>query len=140
MNQPADLHHADPTLRRHARWLPLAVLGVGLIGLWLLHAWLQRLQDDPTAIEALMLAFLGLGAVLATAALALGWHLWRIAGQITTEDRYPPSMMRTLRDVPLRRGEAARRAARVLRTGAVLAGLVGLGVLAWVMATVQAAS
>ena len=140
MDAPSELHPADPRLRRHARWLPAAVLAGGAVGLWALHRWLAGLPHGTVTTDALLLAFLGLGVVIGTTALTLAWLLWQAAVRVLAEDCYPPSTMRTLTNVPRRRGPAARRAARVLRAAALLAALLGFGVVAWIVATLQGAA
>jgi hypothetical protein len=133
MSPQAELHRADPTLRRLAHWLPGAIVLAAGLGLWLLLGWIGSLDGRPDTRDALLLTFLGLAVVLSTAALSLGWLLWRAAASVDAEQRYPPSDMRTLRDVPLRHGPEAMRIARLLRVAAVLAAMLGVGVLIWAM-------
>jgi hypothetical protein len=137
MSPHAELHRADPTLRRLARWLPAAIMVAAGLALWLLLRWIESLDSRPETLDALLLGFLGLAVLLSTAALTLAWLLWRAATSVTAEQRYPPSDMRTLRDVPLQHGEAAMRIARLLRVAAVLAAMLGVGVLVWAMLTAR---
>jgi hypothetical protein len=132
MNPESELHRADPRLRQLARWLPALILVAALLGLWWLDRWLGSL-DGQVSFEGLLLGFLGLAAVIATAGLTLAWTLWNAASRIVSEDRYPTADMRTLRDVPLRRGQAARTIASRLRAAAVLAALLGIGILVWAL-------
>jgi hypothetical protein len=138
MSTDTDLHRADPALRRLARWLPISVLLAGVLALWLLHAWLGSLEQRPDALDALLLGFLGLATLLATVGLTLAWLLWSAAGRVVAEDRYPPTDMRTLHDVPIRHGGAARALARWLRIGAVVTMLLAVGILAWALLAARA--
>lgn len=134
MSQDIELHRADPGLRRLALWLPAGVILVAALALWWLQGWLGRLDTGAAHTEALLYAFLGLAIVLSTGGLLLGWQLWTEASRILVEDRYPASDMRTVRDVPVRHGDAARQMATRMRIGAAMAALLGIAVLGWSLA------
>jgi hypothetical protein len=132
-----ELHAADPALRRLASWLlPLVVLAGGGAML-LLFAWLGS-EDATATLDAMLFAFAGLAVVVATASLTLGWTLWREAGVIDAEKRYPASDMRTLSDVRVLHGDAARQRARWMRAAALLSALFALGLVAWALWSIRA--
>lgn len=131
------IHPADPRLRRLARWLPAAVIVAGAVALLLLQRWLDALAPRGATLDALLLAFAGLAALLASIGLALGWTLWQAAARVRREDRYPASDMRTLRDAVVVHGPAARRAAAALRVAALVAALLGAGLVAWTVLTLR---
>jgi MFS superfamily sulfate permease-like transporter len=125
-----EIHHADPGFRRWAPLVLVAVLVLGGIGVWALDAWLDaRARTDGN--DAMLLVAVGLVVVLASVSFGLAVALWQEAGLIRREDRFPASDMRTLRDVPVRHGNEARRYASAMRAGAVVAGAAGLGILFW---------
>jgi hypothetical protein len=132
----SEIHPADPDLRRLARWLPPTVVLTAAIGIVLLYRWLGSAHG--ASLDAMLLAFAGLAVVIATGGLTLGWMLWREAGVIRAEDRYPASDMRTLRDVPVLRGESARRRAHWMRSGAMAASAFALALIAWALWTLRA--
>lgn len=134
MSEDIELHRADPRLRRLAWWLPGGVIVAAALGLWWLQGWLGRLDADATSTEALLYAFVGLAILLSTGGLLLSWHLWAEASRILAEDRYPATDMRTVRDVPVQHGAAARQMATRMRIGAALAALLGIAVLGWSLA------
>lgn len=117
------MHRADPRLRRLAfLWLLLAV-GGGALALWFLDLWLQQALRE-SALDALLLAFLGLSIALAGGIGALAVAFFGQADQVRLQDRYPPEAMKTLRDVAIQRGQPAQRIARWMRmTGWLLVGL-----------------
>jgi hypothetical protein len=136
MPLPPEFHPADPALRRTARWLPVVVVVAGALALLLLQHWLDR-PDAAGRFEALLLGYAGLSALLATAGLVLALSLWSEATRVRSEDRYPSSRMRTVREVPIVRGAAARRAAGWLRAAAAVAALFSLAMLAWAVRSLQ---
>lgn len=127
-----EIHRADARFRRTA---PLVLLGVMLVGgaaLWALQRWL----DSSTRVglagyDGLLLLAIGLIALLVAVSLGIAISLWLEARRIQREDRFPPSDMRTLRDVPIRHGAQARRYARYLFAAAVIAALAAFGILLW---------
>jgi hypothetical protein len=133
----SEIHPADPDLRRLTYWLAPALLLAGATAIWLLHGWLDGVETE-VSLDAMLLAFAGLAVVVATAGLTLGWMLWREAGVILAEDRYPASDMRTLRDVPVLRGSHARRWAQRLRAGAAGSLVFALLLVAWALWTIRA--
>jgi hypothetical protein len=126
-----EMHRADPRSRRLAPLLLLGVAVLGVAAVWALKAWLGSNAAPSGAPDTLLLLAAGIVIVLATVSFALAVVLWQEGGRIRREDRFPPSDMRTLRDVPVRHGAAARRVAGMMRGGAVCAALAGAGVLAW---------
>ena len=128
-----EVHRADPKFRRLA---PLWLLGTAILGglaVWGLHQWLQaRLaRAAGSEVDGLLIVMGGVVVVLATVSLGLAHSLWQEAARIRREDRFPPSDMRTLRDVPVRHGLEARRAAVWMRWGAMFAAAGGVGILVW---------
>ncbi len=128
-----EIHRADPKFRRIAPILVLAVAVFGGAAIWALQRWLatHRASGMGDGIDALMMLVAGLVVVLSTVSLGLAFALWQEAARIRQEGRYPPSNMRTLGDVAVRRGPDAGRYATYMRVGAVVAGLAGVGILLW---------
>ncbi len=137
MSTEPQLHPADPRLRRLALWLPLIAVGVGGGTIWAIERWLAGLTGTADEIHALLLAFVGLSSMLATIGLALGWSLWRQSSEIIREGRFPIAGMKTIRTVPIRRGEPARRIATLMRAVAVLAAGFGAALLMWMIWAVR---
>lgn len=126
-----ETHRADPKLRRIASLLLLGVLLLGGLALWALQGWLQTPTRGGLDYDGLVLLAAGLVTVIATLSFTIAVALWLEARRIQREDRFPPSDMRTLRDVPIRHGPEAQRYARYMFAGAVFAGLGGLAILGW---------
>jgi hypothetical protein len=127
-----EVHHADPRFRRIATLLLLGVLLLGGLGIWALREWLQaHARASQPDFDGLLMLAAGLVAVLATVSFGIAAALWLEARRIQHEDRFPPSDMRTLRDVPVRHGAQALRYARYMMAGAIVAGISGCGILLW---------
>lgn len=127
-----EIHRADPGFRRWAPLLFLAIAVLGGVAVWALDAWLDaRARDGNGSLDAMMLVAVGLVVVLAAVSFGLAVALWQEARLIRREDRFPASDMRTLRDVPVRHGQEARRYAAVMQAGAALAALAGAAILFW---------
>ena len=126
-----EMHRADPRLRRLASLLLPGILLLGGLGVWVLHSWLEQRTGSLAGNDGLILLAAGLVSLLATVSFSIGVALWLEARRIQREDRFPPSDMRTLRDVPIRHGPQALRYARYMFAAAVVAGLGGIAILAW---------
>jgi hypothetical protein len=127
-----EMHRADPVFRRRAPWLFGAVVVLGAIAMWALYAWLDARPHDASAGgDAMVLVATGLVGVLAAVSFGLALALWQEAARIRREDRFPASDMRTLRDVPILHGAAARRYAGWMSAGAAVAAAAGVGILYW---------
>ena len=131
-----DIHRADPHARRLAAiGLAAALLGGALL-LWWLQSWLTRLAPgDPSALDVLLWSTAGVTLLTAAVGFAAAGLLWQIGSRSLAEARFPPATLRTVRDVPIRRGDAARRSARACQAGAVAVALLATGVLAWLVWT-----
>jgi hypothetical protein len=125
---PLELHRADPKFRRVAPLLLAAVALLGAAAILLLQRWLGAARPPS---DGLVMMLGGLMVVLPAISLGLAYSLWQESNLIRREDRYPPTDMRTLRDVAVHHGAVARRYASWMRAGAVAAGLCGIGVLVW---------
>ena len=105
--------------------------------LWQLQHWLDSLGSqldgrDPQSVRYWVRMLLsGLGVAMAVPAIGLSVNLRRLARAAMSEERFPPADLKTLRDVRVLRGPAARAwASRVrMASGAALA-LAGL-LLGW---------
>jgi hypothetical protein len=103
-----EYHHADPAYRKQMMtWLWLSVV-VGAIFLLALHQWLGHLSAtigaaDPYRMLVWLQRILA-GICLLLAASGGGFAVWiyRAAKQARLERRWPPSAMRTARDVRIR--------------------------------------
>lgn len=103
-----EYHHADPAYRRlMTTWLVISVV-VGGIFLIALQQWLSHLSatlgaSDPYRMLVWLQRILA-GICLLLAASGGGFALWiyRTAKQTRLERRWPPSAMRTTRDVRIR--------------------------------------
>lgn len=128
-----EIHRADPKFRRIAPILVFAVAALGGVAIWGLQRWLEANRNSGmgNGIDGLMMIAAGLVVVLSTVSLGLAFALWQEAARIHQEGRYPPSDMRTLRDVAIRHGPDAIRYATFMRFGAVVAGMAGVGILLW---------
>jgi len=129
-----EIHRADPRLRRQALLgLLVAVAGGGLL-LWWLQGWLARLAPGhPETLGTLLWSAVGASFLTCAVSLAAATMLWRIASATTAEGRFPPTRLSTLRDVPVRRGEAARRSAGACRALALTIATAGVAAVAWLL-------
>ena len=123
-----ELHRADPGMRRFAIVAMGSAALLGVAAIVVLRRWLA---SSSTEVDGLIVLAAGLVVVLSTVSLGLAYALWQEAANIRREDCFPPSDMRTLRDVIVRHGAEARRYAQWMRVGAVVAGACGLGILIW---------
>lgn len=137
-----EIHAADRHYRARAlrRLLALALLCGAL--LWLVHGWLAELVPhlqtrEPAELRRWLRGLLaGLAVMLAVPPLLLGISLRRLGRAACAEARYPSAAWKTLRDVRVLRGEAARRwGRRTERAGAAASAaaglLLGMGLWAW---------
>ena len=134
------MHRADKAYRTRSLWLLAAIVVMCVVLLWQLQSWLDSLTfqldgRDPRALREwvrLLLVCLGFG--LAVPAIALSVSLRRLAQAARGEQRFPPSDLKTLRDVRVLRGPAAVSWSRRVQMGSsaslALAGLF-LGWSAW---------
>ncbi len=106
--QSGEFHQADPAYRRQMTiWLAVCVVG-GAIFLFALQRWLGHLSATiGGSDQSQMLIWLQrveAGTCLLLAAAAVGLALWirQAAKQARSERRWPPSGMRTTRDVRIR--------------------------------------
>jgi len=136
MDTEQTLHPADPRLRRLALWLPLLTMALGVAALWGLRQWLAQPHGD-NELQGLLIVFFGLTALLCAVSLALAWSLWTQAARIAGENRYPPSDMRTLRAVPIRRGDAARRIGSWMRIAAGMLAVLSAALMVWMFWSVR---
>jgi hypothetical protein len=127
-----EMHRADPRFRRTAPLVLLGVLLLGGVALWALQRWLDsHTRVGLAGYDGLVLLAIGVVALLVAVSLGIAISLWLEARRIQREDRFPPSDMRTLRDVPVRHGAQAQRCARYLFAAAVIAALAAFGILLW---------
>ena len=137
---PADgIHRADPLARRTAFVGVLTSVALGALLLWWLRGWLDALpMHAPGSLDALLWSVFAATLLVCAVCLAAAAMLWRIAGTTVEEQRFPPAGLRTVRDVPVRRGPASRRIAQACRIAAALVVLLAFGVLAWTAWAMQA--
>jgi hypothetical protein len=132
-----EIHHADKAYRTRSLWLLLAIVLMCALLLWQLQSWLDSLTSqlygsDPRVVrEWVRLLLVGLGFALALPAIGLSMALRRLAAAANDEGRFPPSGLKTLRDVRVLRGPAAQAWARRVLLGS--RGALGLAavLLAW---------
>jgi hypothetical protein len=122
-----EVHRAQPNALRRFILLIVAaaVLGVAVIVVMdmsrpALIAWAT---SDPSLTRMrVQVLIAGLGLLLFLPLLAAAAYLWLFGRRVLREERFPPQGASVLRDVPIVRGEAARRRARTLQTiGLVMA-------------------
>lgn len=135
-----ELHRADPALRRLAAWLLPLLTAAGVVALLALQHWLARgAPGGLAATTGLRVAFLGIALLSVMLCLGIAALLRRLALRVRAASRYPPADMRTLRDVPVREGAAARRIAGRLDALAGVALLLVLGLSVWAAQVLRAA-
>lgn len=135
-----EIHRADKAYRTRSLWLLAAIVVLCCALLWQLQAWLASLasdlggRDPQTVRYWVRLLLAGLGFAMAIPAIGLSVSLRRLAKAARGEGRFPPSDLKTLRDVRVLRGPAAlswSRRVQFASSGAIaLAGLF-LGWAAW---------
>lgn len=135
-----EIHRADKAYRTRSLWLLAAIVVMCATLLWQLQAWLASLasdlggRDPQTVRHWVRLLLAGLGFAMAIPAIGLSVSLRRLAQAARGEGRFPPSDLKTLRDVRVLRGPAAHswsRRVQLASSGAIaLAGLF-LGWAAW---------
>lgn len=119
-------HRADPKLKRTALLGIGTTVVLGSVALWLLQRWLDQASKAAFGLDIIVMGFVGVGVMVSGGLLILGWSLWQESITVKREQRYPPTNMRTLRDVPVVHGDLAQAAARRLHWAA-------LGLLAFAM-------
>ena len=135
-----EIHRADKAYRTRSLWLLAGIAVMCVVLLWQLQAWLDSLTTqldgrDPRAVrEWVRMLLVGLGFALALPAIGLSVSLRRLAQAARGEQRFPPSDLKTLRDVRVLRGPAALAWSRRVQSGSsaalALAGLF-LGWAGW---------
>ena len=135
-----ELHRADPALRRLATWLLPLLAAAGTAALLMLQHWLMRAASGGWATNTgLRVAFLGIALISVMLCLGIAALLHRLAVRVREASRYPPADMRTLRDVTVRDGDAARRVAGRLQGVAGTALLLALAVSIWAVHVLRTA-
>lgn len=133
-----DLHLADQGFRLRMLGLLALCIALAALVILMLPGWLEGLRGeyadhDPQQLQQLLrmcftaLAVMLVAPMLLLARLALLW-----AGRIRQAGQFPTADMKTMRDVPIRRGDDARRIARWHRLGAATLLWLSVGVMAWV--------
>lgn len=131
------MHRADPKLKRTALLGIGATIVLGGVALWMLQRWLDQTSRVQFGLDAIVMGFVGVGVMVSGGLLILAWSLWREAVTVKREQRYPPSNMRTLRDVPIVQGEQAHRAARRLDLAALGLLACALLLIGWLWYTIR---
>jgi len=130
-----EIHRADRRYRNLVAAVLAGCLLAGAAGLAWLHSWLAGLGPGAWMFgeERLGLTlFVGaLSAMLVLSCVVGAVALSRLAGRIRQEQRYPPTDMRTARDVEVLRGEKAQAMAARLRIAAAMLILLALLLGGW---------
>ena len=132
-----EIHHADKAYRTRSLWLLAAIMIMCVVLLWQLQSWLDSLTTqlggrDPRIVrEWVRLLLAGLGFALAIPAIGLSTSLRRLARASRDELRFPPQGLKTMRDVRVLRGPAARSWARRVQAGSSAAMVLAVVFLAW---------
>lgn len=133
----AQVHRADPTLRRVALGLSLLAVLLGGVAITQLPAWVEGYLASlagatPDMIAQAIQRLAWLCAVLiALPVQAFGLYLWWFARRVRRSGRLPPPGMRVAIDTPVLLGAAAQRRARRMRVGGALCLLLGPALGAW---------
>jgi len=135
--QSGEFHQADPAYRRQMTiWLIVSVVA-GAIFLFVLQRWLHHLSATLGSSNPFqMLVWLqrvlaGVCLLLAASAAGFAISVHRAAKQARLERRWPPSAMRTARDVRIRYLTSADALVSQLKVVAVALGLFALIVAAF---------
>jgi hypothetical protein len=132
-----EIHRADKAYRTRSLWLLGAIMVMCAVLLWQLQAWLDSLATqlgggDPRAVrDWVRLLLAGLGFALAVPAIGLSAALRRMAQASRGEGRFPPTGLKTLRDVRVLRGPAAASWSRRVQLASAAALAVAGLFLAW---------
>jgi hypothetical protein len=103
-----EYHHADPAYRKQMLALLVACIVIGGIFLFALQQWLSHLSatvggSDPYRMLVWLQRILaGVCLLLAASGFGLAVYVHRVGKQVRLERRWPPSAMRTTRDVRIR--------------------------------------
>jgi cation transport ATPase len=103
-----EYHHADPAYRKQMTILLVVSVVVGAIFLLALQQWLAHLSatlgaSDPYRLQSWLQRILAtVCVVLAVSGAGLALWIYRVGKQTRLERRWPPSAMRTTRDVRIR--------------------------------------
>ena len=137
-----EYHHADPAYRKQMLALLAACVVIGGISLFALQQWLNHLSatvggSDPYLMLVWLQRILA-GVCLLLAAIGIGFAIYvhRIGKQVRLERRWPPSTMRTTRDVRIRyltSADALGSQLTVLVVALVLFSLVLIGYGFWLL-------
>lgn len=123
-----EIQRADPKALR----ITLFLVCVAAVAGALLIAAAERWQPSFTAWVSRDLqvrsriVFSALSALTVGPTLAVSVYCWRLGLRVVNQERYPPSGMRVIRDMPVATGAAARRRGRWLQALGMLAAVAVL--------------
>jgi hypothetical protein len=120
---------ADPSLRRRAVWLLVAVAVLGAWAITVMSAQLREVRSLAT-MERWLWSAVGLAS---GGSVVFGVCLARLAQRVFRTGQYPPPGQRVIRDTPVRRDRAARQLAWLAIGGAGILWAIsaGLPLLVW---------
>jgi hypothetical protein len=131
-----EYHRADPAWRRTVIGLLLAMVVVGVAGLFGLQHWLERMHAQAGGNVEAYHHSLGhtlavLCFVLALVALCFAVWMFRLAAATRADRRWPPASMRTSSDVRIRYLTSADALVTQLKAGAFALVLAALALAGW---------
>jgi hypothetical protein len=140
MSQPrqeGEIHRADPAYRRQMWGWFFFTVAAGAVVLFALDRWLDALRAGAAIDQGYALSLwlqrltAGLCALFATAAVAFGIWLRRLAAATQRDRRWPPNAMRTSSDIRVRYLTSADALVTQFRVGATTLFVLAALLLAW---------
>jgi hypothetical protein len=137
-----EYHQADPAYRKQMIVLLVACVVIGAIFLFALQQWLSHLTatlggSDPYRMLVWLQRILaGVCLLLAASGIGFAVYIQRMGKQARLERRWPPSAMRTTRDVRIRyltSADALVSQLMVLAVALVVFSVVVIGFAFWLL-------
>lgn len=117
----AEIHYADPTLRRKLAWGIALLLIATLFSQKLFIRFTDWVAEDPEQIEERINYLIGVIAVAFAPLFLCGYYAWKTGSVIVAAKRFPGPKMKVIFDTVIVKGQQAVLRGRLMQlVGAIL--------------------
>lgn len=119
----AEIHYADPTLRRKLAWGIALLLIATLFSQRLFVRFTDWVAEDPKQIEERVNYLIGAIAIAFSPLFLFGYFTWKTGSVIVAAKRFPSPKMKVIFDTVILKGQKAVLRGRLMQlVGAILWG------------------